>query len=295
LTFGKEDSFFAVSYLFNYENLAKWFSFDLLGREEFAEPFFPEKNIRLTSLELSLLAVMQGIYKGRVEMKGARLEKEEQLISWEELWGRENAKYAQKVLPYELDGDKFAALFADHDLIQTTAESLAEKDIIEFKARGAAFTSLAKDIFDPGKVRNMLICTKPGLINQPRTLQVYAGGWLILRPVMGERGQVELKLLPGSISGVEIFQHILGRAAEEMPSPTAAIEEAAARQPAGAAAAREEGWYLYLQKQQYGPYSWRQLRQFAREGRLTMESLVWHSTLSGWQQAAEIEGLFQEH
>lgn len=299
LTFGKDDSFFAVTYLYNFEDLAKWFSYDLLGQEEFSEPFFPEKNMRLTSLELSVLAVMQGIFKGRVEVKGARLEGEELQVAWEELCSPDNWINAQRVLPYELDAGKFAALFEDRALVRATAESLAQKNILELDAGGVAFTPLARTIFDPGKVMNMLVCTKTGLINQHKTLQVYAGGWLLLRPLMRERGQVELQLLPGSLSGEEMFYHIMDWEKNLLSSlpvevaPAAVTEGGPGQADEVVASAREEGWYLYLQEQQYGPYSWLQLQQFAREGRLQLDTMLWHGELPGWTQAAEIEGLFQ--
>jgi hypothetical protein len=45
--------------------------------------------------------------------------------------------------------------------------------------------------------------------------------------------------------------------------------------------------------QQYGAYSWLQLRQFARDGHLPMHAMLWHANLAEWTQSAEIEGLFQ--
>ncbi len=310
---GRDDSFFAVTYLYSLKDCARWFSFDLLGREEFAGPYFPEQEICLTSFELALLAVLQGIYKGRVEQKGSPLEEAELQVAWEALLSPESWVNAQRVLPYELDAGKFAGLFRDRDAVRAAAESLAQKQILETGAGGAAFTLLARTIFDPGKVMNMFICTKPGLVNRYKTLQVYREGWLILRPLYQERGQVGLQLLPGSVSGEEIFYRLRTFERVALAAGAAAPAEAA---PAGAGAAastgtargtgergpapapgvppaREEGWYLYQQEQQYGPYSWQQLRQFAREGRLGAETLLWHEELGEWQQAAGVEGLFQ--
>lgn len=51
-------------------------------------------------------------------------------------------------------------------------------------------------------------------------------------------------------------------------------------------------WYLSRQGQQYGPYSWEQLREFAGSGQVMSEELIWGSGMTDWVKAAEVEGLF---
>ncbi len=51
-------------------------------------------------------------------------------------------------------------------------------------------------------------------------------------------------------------------------------------------------WHLLQDGQQYGPYSGEQLVQFAQEGRIVRESLVWTEGLENWVSAAVVEGLF---
>jgi hypothetical protein len=52
------------------------------------------------------------------------------------------------------------------------------------------------------------------------------------------------------------------------------------------------GWYLYIQQQQYGPYNWLQLKQFAKEGRLQQGCLVWNANMANWTYASNVKGLF---
>jgi hypothetical protein len=53
-----------------------------------------------------------------------------------------------------------------------------------------------------------------------------------------------------------------------------------------------EGWYWSRDGQQLGPYSWEQLCQFAREGRIHPADLIWHTALGKWATASQIPGLF---
>ncbi|SFH94427.1 Uncharacterized membrane protein YckC, RDD family [Tindallia magadiensis] len=50
-------------------------------------------------------------------------------------------------------------------------------------------------------------------------------------------------------------------------------------------------WYLAKKGQQYGPYTWEQMIQFAGEGRISPEDYVRHHQMNEWKPAAEIEGL----
>ncbi|MCX6875356.1 MAG: DUF4339 domain-containing protein [Verrucomicrobia bacterium] len=51
-------------------------------------------------------------------------------------------------------------------------------------------------------------------------------------------------------------------------------------------------WHLLQEGQQYGPYSGEQLQQFAQEGRIVRESMLWTEGLENWVSAAAVEGLF---
>jgi hypothetical protein len=44
--------------------------------------------------------------------------------------------------------------------------------------------------------------------------------------------------------------------------------------------------------QQYGPYRGDQLAEFAKEGRIVRESMVWAEGMAAWVTAAQVEGLF---
>lgn len=51
-------------------------------------------------------------------------------------------------------------------------------------------------------------------------------------------------------------------------------------------------WHLLQDGQRYGPYTGDQLLQFAQEGRIVRESLVWTEGLENWVAASAVEGLF---
>jgi uncharacterized membrane protein YhaH (DUF805 family) len=54
-------------------------------------------------------------------------------------------------------------------------------------------------------------------------------------------------------------------------------------------------WHLHIPPETYGPYSLQQLRDYAREGRLNADTLVWSEGADGWGRAgdqAALRGLF---
>jgi hypothetical protein len=51
-------------------------------------------------------------------------------------------------------------------------------------------------------------------------------------------------------------------------------------------------WHLLQEGQQYGPYSGDQLVEFAKEGRIVRESMVWAEGMADWVAASQVEGLF---
>ena len=54
-------------------------------------------------------------------------------------------------------------------------------------------------------------------------------------------------------------------------------------------------WHLHIPPETYGPYSLQQLRDYAREGRLNADTLVWTEGAEGWGRAgdqAALKGLF---
>lgn len=53
-----------------------------------------------------------------------------------------------------------------------------------------------------------------------------------------------------------------------------------------------EGWYWSRDGQRLGPYSWEQLGQFAREGRIQPADLIWHAGWGSWSAASQVPGLF---
>jgi len=53
-------------------------------------------------------------------------------------------------------------------------------------------------------------------------------------------------------------------------------------------------WFLHKDGSQYGPYSWEQLCEFGREGRLQPGDNLWNSGMTGWIPAQEVEGLLQQ-
>ena len=55
-----------------------------------------------------------------------------------------------------------------------------------------------------------------------------------------------------------------------------------------------EDWYLYKNEVQQGPYSWTQLYQEARSGRILPDDLVWNQNLQNWIPASQVPGLIPQ-
>jgi hypothetical protein len=51
-------------------------------------------------------------------------------------------------------------------------------------------------------------------------------------------------------------------------------------------------WHLLQEGQQYGPYSGDQLLEFANDGRIVRESMLWAEGMAEWVPASQVEGLF---
>lgn len=53
-------------------------------------------------------------------------------------------------------------------------------------------------------------------------------------------------------------------------------------------------WYMMSDGQQLGPYSGEQMQQYATEGRIAPESLVWAEGMAEWAQASQVPGLLPQ-
>ena len=51
-------------------------------------------------------------------------------------------------------------------------------------------------------------------------------------------------------------------------------------------------WHLLQEGQQYGPYTGDELVEFAKEGRVVRESMLWSEGMADWVPASQIEGVF---
>jgi hypothetical protein len=54
----------------------------------------------------------------------------------------------------------------------------------------------------------------------------------------------------------------------------------------------DRSWFFASQGQQQGPFPEARLRELIGSGTVTAETLVWSEGMTGWQKAAEIQGLF---
>ncbi len=51
-------------------------------------------------------------------------------------------------------------------------------------------------------------------------------------------------------------------------------------------------WFLQREGSSYGPFSWEQFMEYAREGRMTKDDLVKSEQMTQWVKAADVPGLF---
>jgi uncharacterized membrane protein YhaH (DUF805 family) len=57
--------------------------------------------------------------------------------------------------------------------------------------------------------------------------------------------------------------------------------------PGAASASAAPQWHIHIPPETYGPYSVQQLRDYARDGRLTAETLVWTEGADAWGRAGD--------
>lgn len=57
--------------------------------------------------------------------------------------------------------------------------------------------------------------------------------------------------------------------------------------PSSTSKASSPQWHLHIPPDTYGPYSLQQLRDYAREGRMTADTLVWTEGAEGWARAGD--------
>jgi hypothetical protein len=55
-----------------------------------------------------------------------------------------------------------------------------------------------------------------------------------------------------------------------------------------------ENWYVLSEGQQLGPYTGEQLVQYAKEGRIATETMVWADGMADWVTASQVPGLFAQ-
>jgi len=53
-------------------------------------------------------------------------------------------------------------------------------------------------------------------------------------------------------------------------------------------------WYLSRKQERYGPYTWRELQSYARDGRIDANDLIWNPEAGEWLSPAKTPGLFAE-
>jgi hypothetical protein len=55
-----------------------------------------------------------------------------------------------------------------------------------------------------------------------------------------------------------------------------------------------ENWFVLSEEQQLGPYTGEQLVQFAQEGRISVDTMVWAEGMAEWVAASQVPGLFAQ-
>ena len=55
-----------------------------------------------------------------------------------------------------------------------------------------------------------------------------------------------------------------------------------------------DAWYVLSEEQQLGPYTGEQLVEFAQEGRIIAETMVWADGMAEWVTASQVEGLIPQ-
>ncbi len=108
-------------------------------------------------------------------------------------------------------------------------------------------------------------------------------------------------LLPGDLDLLVRHVFLMADSAEndaedEELEEVGPLEEEAGEETAEetAAATGQGPWHISRGGEQYGPYTWEELKKFAQDGSLGKEDHLWQPGMSEWVKAGAMEGLFVE-
>jgi hypothetical protein len=325
LSVGKNNQFFSLTYTFSFQECTNWFQAHLTGRELFKGHSFKNNSLQLSTFELSMLAVMQGIYLKRANAKGAILEGEELQVPRAELTGSAALAEGQKILHIDPKENRFVDAFLDSQETDRVLEQIVSKGLLSVDNGKYAYTAISKAIFDPGKIINALVFQKPDLVDNAKTLYILESGFLVMKPVFEVKGSICLDTFPVNTNPGELFSLMMSWekpevlfqrsldslrgslkeeyldenrltelliALEVIDNPNPAGKERQAmnvQRPALSQGALE--WFVAAKGEKYGPYSSEKLQIFALDGIIKPASMVWRKGMPDWVAASQVEGL----
>lgn len=89
----------------------------------------------------------------------------------------------------------------------------------------------------------------------------------------------------------EVEQAVGDEAVEEGAVPEeGAVEKEVAKEAAAGTSQRK--WHVSRNGEQYGPFTWEELRGFAQDGRVRKDDFLWQPGMPEWVKADNREGLF---
>lgn len=200
-----------ITYPHKRRDMSAWFEGELLVDLTFDEKDFSSQSWEISPAEMAVLFGMQQIYRRRVEAGGS--------LEGGDLWITEMTLGSPAVRqsfasPDQrlLTDDQALEFLNDPEAVRTAADKLVNKELLWSSSNRYAFGNMARQLFDPGRLRDLVALQIFGEPVVLKLLYIYDGGYGLLEPDAGNgaSGQaVRLSSIPGSTSKADLFERLM--------------------------------------------------------------------------------------
>ncbi len=222
-----------ITYPHKRPDMIDWLAGELLADITFDEEDLPQQSWEISPAEMTVLFGMQQIYRQRVEAHGS-LEGGDLWISEMTLSSpavrQEFTSPDQQLLAQE----RALEFLTDPEAVHTAADSLVNQEILWSSGNRYAFASTARQLFDPGRLRDLVALQVFGDPVVLKLLYIYGGGYGLLEPDAGDGASgeaVKLSSIPGSTDKAELFEQLMPPEPATVAPPQASAQGTVVRQP----------------------------------------------------------------
>ncbi len=282
-----------ISYPYNLEALIKWFSNDFLNGIHFNSSMaaFPASCFEISSQGVYLLLAMQQIYRDRV-IKNIELHEDALWISQDDLRSATVIDGFYNLGGTMIEPNKMLGFLNESKNLENAKNLLLSKELLVREGGKIAFSALAKKLFDPGRLQDLILFKHTKDIISYKTVNVMDGGFVVFEQ-SGEdsNGTVWLKSIPATVDYEQLF-HTLQNPLEGSesfsyelktePETIYDISNASVKQESNVLSEKKY-FYLYNNEHQ-GPYTIMEIKNIG----VNSETLIWYDGMDDWKKASEL-------